>query len=129
VDRDQGGRMTVVRELRPDAAEARRYAEASGDYNPIHVDQRAALESGLPGQIMHGFWTMAQLARAACEAAGAAPLELESISVEFRGYALVDGPLTLTAEPGGAGHCDLSAEQAGRLVATGGAVIAGVRHA
>jgi acyl dehydratase len=41
-----------------------RYAEASGDHNPIHQDQSVALAVGLPGVIAHGMYTMALAARA-----------------------------------------------------------------
>lgn len=36
-----------------------RYAEASGDRNPIHVDDTFARSAGLPGVIAHGMLTMA----------------------------------------------------------------------
>ncbi len=35
-----------------------RYAGASGDFNPIHWNERVATEVGLPGVIAHGMWTM-----------------------------------------------------------------------
>jgi acyl dehydratase len=35
------------------------YAEASGDRNPIHVDETFARAAGLPGVIAHGMLTMA----------------------------------------------------------------------
>ena len=41
-----------------------RYAEASGDHNPIHQDEEVALAVGLPGVIAHGMYTMALAARA-----------------------------------------------------------------
>jgi acyl dehydratase len=37
----------------------RRYAEASGDRNPIHLDEAFARKAGLPGVIAHGMLTMA----------------------------------------------------------------------
>ena len=36
-----------------------RYAEASGDHNPIHTDPQVAESAGLPGVILHGMCTMA----------------------------------------------------------------------
>lgn len=39
------------------------YAEASGDYNPIHLDENEAKELGLPGIIAHGMWTMGNLGK------------------------------------------------------------------
>jgi acyl dehydratase len=44
-----------------------RYAEASGDHNPIHSDEQVALSVGLPGVIAHGMFTMALVARAVAE--------------------------------------------------------------
>jgi acyl dehydratase len=41
-----------------------RYAEASGDHNPIHQDDAVAAGVGLPGVIAHGMYTMALAARA-----------------------------------------------------------------
>lgn len=37
------------------------YAEASGDHNPIHLDERAARAAGLPGTIVHGMLIMGRL--------------------------------------------------------------------
>ncbi len=39
----------------------RRYAEASGDYNPIHLDEQAARRVGLDSVIAHGMLSMAFL--------------------------------------------------------------------
>jgi acyl dehydratase len=41
-----------------------RYADASGDQNPIHQDESVATSVGLPGVIAHGMYTMALAARA-----------------------------------------------------------------
>jgi len=41
-----------------------RYADASGDQNPIHQDDEVARSVGLPGVIAHGMFTMALAARA-----------------------------------------------------------------
>ena len=51
----------VVRVTRADLV---RYAGASGDFNPIHWNERVATEVGLPGVIAHGMFTMALAARA-----------------------------------------------------------------
>ncbi|HEX8976018.1 MAG TPA: MaoC/PaaZ C-terminal domain-containing protein [Solirubrobacteraceae bacterium] len=68
----------------PDRYVTVRYAGASGDFNPIHIDEDFARQVGLPGRILHGLWTMAQVARAHTEALGG-PDRLESLSVQFRG--------------------------------------------
>jgi acyl dehydratase len=43
------------------------YAEASGDFNAIHTDEKAALAAGLPGIIAHGMFSSALLAGRATE--------------------------------------------------------------
>jgi acyl dehydratase len=68
----------------PDPYVTVRYAGASGDFNPIHIDEEFARRVGLPGRILHGLWTMAQVARAHTEAAGG-PEQLKRLSVQFRG--------------------------------------------
>ncbi len=68
----------------PDRYVTVRYAGASGDFNPIHIDEDFAHEVGLPHRILHGLWTMAQVARAHTAAAGG-PDRLKSLSVQFRG--------------------------------------------
>ena len=68
----------------PDKYLTARYAGASGDFNPIHIDEEFARAVGLPGRILHGLWTMAQVARAQTEAAGG-PEHLKRLSVQFRG--------------------------------------------
>lgn len=40
-----------------------KYAGASGDFNPIHTVDEEAQNSGLPGIIAHGMWTMGNLAK------------------------------------------------------------------
>jgi acyl dehydratase len=42
-----------------DTDQTYRYAQASGDYNPIHTDEAVAKMAGLPGIIVHGLCTMA----------------------------------------------------------------------
>lgn len=68
----------------PDKYLTARYAGASGDFNPIHIDEEFARAVGLPGRILHGLWTMAQVARAQTEAVGG-PEHLKRLSVQFRG--------------------------------------------
>ncbi|MGZ5376363.1 MAG: MaoC family dehydratase, partial [Solirubrobacterales bacterium] len=69
----------------PDDGLTKRYAAASGDPNPIHTDPDFAKSAGLPGCILHGLWTMAQVARANNAAAGGDPRNLKRLSVQFRG--------------------------------------------
>ncbi|MBU4336648.1 MAG: MaoC family dehydratase [Actinobacteria bacterium] len=52
------GDEVARRQIMVDRARLVRYAGASGDFNPIHWNERVALEAGLPGVIAHGMWTM-----------------------------------------------------------------------
>jgi acyl dehydratase len=80
----------------PDKYLTVRYAGASGDFNPIHIDEQFAKQVGLPGRILHGLWTMAQVARAQTEAAGG-PHGLKRLAVEFRGMGLPEQEVTVTS--------------------------------
>jgi 3-hydroxybutyryl-CoA dehydratase len=81
-----GGAIPQLK-VTPDKYLTYRYAGASGDFNPIHIDDEFARAVGLPGRILHGLWTMAQVARAHTEAAGG-PEQLKRLSVQFRGMGL-----------------------------------------
>jgi acyl dehydratase len=82
----------------PDRYVTVRYAGASGDFNPIHIDEEFARGVGLPGRILHGLWTMAQVARAASEAAGQDPTALRSLSVAFRGMGRIGEEIVISGE-------------------------------
>ena len=58
-----------------------RYAAATRDFNPFHWDHQFAVESGLPGTVVHGLLMYAWLAEAASEAAGGPVTEAK---VRFR---------------------------------------------
>jgi len=79
----------------PDKYLTVRYAGASGDFNPIHIDADFAAQVGLPGNILHGLYSMAQVARAQTDAAGG-PEALRRLSVQFRGMGLPEHELTVT---------------------------------
>ena len=79
----------------PDRYLTVRYAGASGDFNPIHIDEEFAQQVGLPGRILHGLYTMAQVARAHTEAGGG-PQSLKRLSVQFRGMGLPEHELVVT---------------------------------
>jgi acyl dehydratase len=100
VDLHRQGRLIVeVPELRvtPDRYVTVRYAGASGDFNPIHIDDEFARSVGLPGKILHGLWTMAQVARAQTEAAGG-PEKLKRLSVQFRGMGVPEQEVVVTSQ-------------------------------
>jgi acyl dehydratase len=60
-----------VQTFRVTRADLIRYAGASGDFNPIHWNERIATKVGLPGVIAHGMFTMALVGRAVTAWAGA----------------------------------------------------------
>jgi acyl dehydratase len=61
-----------------------RYAEASGDQNPIHQDENIAKMAGLPGIILHGMCTMAMATKGAVDAlAGGDPTKVKRVRVRF----------------------------------------------
>jgi acyl dehydratase len=77
-----------IAELRvtPDKYTPHRYAGASGDFNPIHIDPEFAKAVGLPNTILHGLYMMGLVARASATAvADGDPRALKRLSVEFRG--------------------------------------------
>ena len=80
----------------PDRFLPHRYAGASGDFNPIHIDVDFAKQVGLPSNILHGLYTMAQVARAAVDAAGGDPRSLKRLSVQFRGMGFPEQELAVT---------------------------------
>jgi acyl dehydratase len=110
-----------IAELRvtPDKYLTVRYAGASGDFNPIHIDEDFARAVGLPGRILHGLWTMAQVARAQTDAAGG-PEHLKRLSVQFRGMGvpeqevIVSGTVRELAD--GRALIDTVAEQDGKQI-------------
>jgi acyl dehydratase len=93
-DLKAGATIPEVR-ITPDKFLTARYAGASGDFNPIHIDEEFAKAVGLPGRILHGLWTMAQVARAQSEAAGS-PEKLRRLSVQFRGMGVPEHEVIVT---------------------------------
>ena len=83
-----------------------RYAEASGDHNPIHVDPNTAQMAGLPGIICHGMCTMAIATKAAVNGlAGGDPARVRRVGVRLSKPVLPGQELTtkLWKESDGAG--------------------------
>ena len=88
--------MNVELKVTPDKYLPHRYAGASGDFNPIHIDVEFAKQVGLPSNILHGLYTMAQVARAAVDAAGGDPRSLKRLSVQFRGMGFPEQEITVS---------------------------------
>ena len=103
----------------PDRYLTVRYAGASGDFNPIHIDEEFAKQVGLPGRILHGLYTMAQVARAQTEAAGG-PDKLKRLAVQFRGMGLPEQEITVSGTVrevrDGVAVVDTVAEQDGKQI-------------
>jgi acyl dehydratase len=115
----QAGEQIPEVRVTPDKYLTARYAGASGDFNPIHIDEELALAVGLPGRILHGLWTMAQIARAQTEAAGG-PEHLKRLSVQFRGMGVPEQEVIVTGTvrevADGRAVVDTVAEQAGKQI-------------
>jgi acyl dehydratase len=80
----------------PDKYLPHRYAGASGDFNPIHIDPEFAKAVGLPGNILHGLWMMAQVARGNARLAEGDPRALKRLSVQFRGMGFPEQELVVS---------------------------------
>jgi 3-hydroxybutyryl-CoA dehydratase len=80
----------------PDKYLPHRYAGASGDFNPIHIDPEFATQVGLPRNILHGLYSMAQVARANAAVSGGDPRKLKRLSVQFRGMGLPETEMVVT---------------------------------
>ncbi len=83
-------------QVTPDKYVPHRYAGASGDFNPIHIDPEFAKAVGLPNTILHGLYMMGLVARASAEAAGGDPRSLKRLSVEFRGMGAPETEIAVT---------------------------------
>jgi acyl dehydratase len=115
----QAGAQIPELRVTPDKYVTVRYAGASGDYNPIHIDEEFAKAVGLPGRILHGLWTMAQVARAQTDAAGG-PQHLKRLSVQFRGMGMPEQEVLVTGTvreaDGSRAIVDTVAEQGGKQI-------------
>ena len=118
-DLNEGDAIPELR-VTPDKYLPHRYAGASGDFNPIHIDNDFAQQVGLPRNILHGLYSMAQVARANVAAAGGDPRSLKRLSVQFRGMGVpeqeitVSGTVTETGD--GTVTVDTAAEQGGKKI-------------
>lgn len=79
------------------ADQSARYAEASGDRNPIHLDEEVAKMAGLPGIILHGLCSMAFVHNACVRKLGGDPGKLRRLAVRFHRPVLMGDVLTIEA--------------------------------
>jgi acyl dehydratase len=94
-DLKQGDSIPELK-VTPDKYLPHRYAGASGDFNPIHIDPEFARQVGLPGNILHGLWMMAQVARGNAQIAEGDPRALKRLSVQFRGMGFPEQELVVS---------------------------------
>ena len=80
---DAGDPVPDLRVL-PDRFLPHRYAGASGDFNPIHVDPESAKALGQPSNILHNLYMMSVMARAVGEVGEGDPRRLRRLAVQFK---------------------------------------------
>jgi acyl dehydratase len=87
-----------IPELRvtPDKYLPHRYAGASGDFNPIHIDDELAKAVGLPRNILHGLYSMGLVAKANAALADGDPRALKRLSVQMRGMGVPEQEIVVT---------------------------------
>ena len=109
-----------------------RYAEASGDFNPIHVDEAFATQTPLGGTIAHGMLILAYMSEMMTEAFGNNWLEGGKLSVRFKTPARPQDTITTSGKIDSIEYkegvpyvnCILeSCNQKGETVISGGAVV------
>ncbi|HSS34042.1 MAG TPA: MaoC/PaaZ C-terminal domain-containing protein [Solirubrobacterales bacterium] len=80
----------------PDKYLPHRYAGASGDFNPIHIDDEFAKAVGLPRNILHGLYSMGLVAKANAALSGGDPRALKRLSVQFRGMGMPEQEIVVS---------------------------------
>ncbi len=108
------------------------YAEASGDFNPIHVNEAFAAQTPLGGTIAHGMLILAYMSEMMTEAFGESWLDGGKLSVRFKAPVRPNDTITTSGKidsieyKEGIPHVNCSIEicnQKGETVITGGAVV------
>jgi acyl dehydratase len=93
----KAGDSVTELKVAPDKYLPHRYAGASGDFNPIHIDDEFAKSVGLPRNILHGLYSMGLVARANAQAlAGGDPRALKRLSVQFRGMGMPEQEIVVS---------------------------------
>jgi len=97
----------------------RAYAEASGDNNPIHLDDDFARKVGLPGVIAHGMLQMGVMANLAVAAAGGDPRRIKRLGCRFAAMVLPGDKATFSGEADANGRMEITAaKQDGERILT-----------
>ncbi len=95
----RAGEKIAELSVTPDKYVPHRYAGASGDFNPIHIDPEFAKMVGLPGSILHGLYVMGLVAKAvAQDVGGGDPRSLKQLSVQFRGMSFPEQEIVVSGE-------------------------------
>jgi 3-hydroxybutyryl-CoA dehydratase len=108
------------------------YARASGDFNPIHVDETFAARSPLGGTVAHGMLILAYVSEMMTGAFGQSWLRGGKLSVRFKAPARPGDTITATGKVGSIeqregvpyASCSIEAHnQAGETVIRGEATV------
>jgi acyl dehydratase len=101
------------------------YADASGDHNPIHLDDAVARMVGLPGVINHGLGTLSLVTGGLVEhTAGGDPTRVRRLSVRFTDMVIPGSDIVTTVWQSGGGFGFESARPDGKPVIIGSIEVA-----
>lgn len=101
------------------------YAEASGDHNPIHLDENVAKMVGLPGVINHGLGTLSIVSGGLVDAlAGGDPTRVSALRVRFTDMVIPGSDLQTTAWSSDGGFVFETTRPDGVVVMTGTLAVA-----
>ena len=92
----QPGEQLPDLKITPDRYLTVRYAGASGDFNPIHIDDEFAKAVGLPRNILHGLYSMGLVAKANAALADGDPRALKRLSVQMRGMGVPEQEIVVS---------------------------------
>ena len=108
------------------------YAEASGDFNPIHIDEAFAAQTPLGGTIAHGMLILAYVSEMMITAFGKSWLSAGKLTVRFKAPARPKDTITVSGkvdsieskEDNSYINCSVEARsQSGEAVITGSATV------
>ena len=96
------GKLLSKHTMKVTGDQGKRYAEASGDHNPIHVSDEIARSVGLPSAILHGLCTMAIASQAIVDGLlDGDPTRLKSMGNRFSSPVLLNQTITTEIYDGG----------------------------
>jgi 3-hydroxybutyryl-CoA dehydratase len=116
----------VVRQITQEKID--RYADASGDHNPLHIDPEFAATTQFEGPIAHGMLLLSYLSEMLTAAFGRGWIENGRLKIRFRGPArpgdTVTASGTITNVDGDAVKCDIECKnQVGDVLVSGQAEV------